>query len=263
MTNIKRMYYPIPEASKILGCTIDELYHLGATSRIEICTYIPEYHSEPFNVKVNEGGEFVFEEIEKRKKITDRFFSIGDMNLPQTAKEFFIFDCHARFLQGFFSLIPNDIINLELDRFGGIDCITPGELMTPFYSGFDIHLSNLNDISIPCERLVIMAQALDNFDIEKIAKHPGSEGGGEAKGKPNASKQSKLIKALLEIQYGVGASNNINALINEERGTGELLKDLQLLGIKPPMTRKALSGWLDDIELDYVGNSTSVGISKK
>ncbi|MNH30800.1 hypothetical protein D3C79_911140 [compost metagenome] len=74
----------------------------------------------------------------------------------------------------------------------------------------------------------------------------------------------KLIKALIEINYGVGSSEKPRNLLNEDRGTGELLEDFHRMGIAPPVSGSTLAAYLKHVELDYVNIPTlAVGISKK
>lgn len=262
MSNIKKIYHPLNDAAKILNCTVSDIYHLGATRRIEICTYIPKVKLSPFNVLIKENGDFVYNEMEVKDFIGDRFFYMENFTLPSRNEYFtYFFDCKADTLGGFFALNAEDIINFELKLNDEYSVIEPDSLMTSFFSAYDFEMINIGGVKVKESSLVIMDEAIKDFDNTQdgvIAV------GNDEKRKPNTTKQNKFIKSLIDLQYGKGASENIYSLINEERGTGDLLKDFQLSGIKPPVTAKTLKTWLDGVELDYVEIPTSrKEISKK
>ncbi|MCV3255520.1 hypothetical protein OGZ09_13380, partial [Escherichia albertii] len=54
MKDFPRVYYTLPMAAKKLGCTVDDILHLGATNRLEICAYISER-----DIEENENEETI------------------------------------------------------------------------------------------------------------------------------------------------------------------------------------------------------------
>lgn len=61
MKDFPRVYYTLPMAAKKLGCTVDDILHLGATNRLEICAYISER-----DIEENENEETIDLFITKR-----------------------------------------------------------------------------------------------------------------------------------------------------------------------------------------------------
>lgn len=253
MKNIKRKYYPLAEASKVLNCSINDIYHLGATRRIEICMFIPKTTITPFYINLDEGDKFLYQSIKGKGFLMDDYFSLDDLSV---AKEGFIgggFYCEFETLSGFFSLFSEDIMKFEFIH-DDLEGIEPTALFSTYSSNYDIELFNVVGVKATRSNLVIMADAIENFDVSKVGSIKNLDN--SIKRTPNASKQNKLIKSLIEIHYGLGSSENIRSLLNEDRGTGEMLLDFQKSGIIPPVTGRALAGWLEDVEIERVEITT-------
>lgn len=264
----KRLYYPLPEAARKIGCSMNDMFHYISTKAIEPSVFVdvdfstfPEDRSMHVVMKENVMHAPTFHCLDEFFYLKENGWIISDLNYSDKQGAGDISGYYAKKLHGFFYIEHSNIIDFEFNE--------DAEL---WIESLLVKLQNKSDsviyidfmdspIKVDLNKLCVMSHEMDNIkENGQFHIYNGDINLGELQPVKNVneSKQAKLIKALIEIQYGVGSSSNINALINEERGTGELLKDLQLLGIKPPVTRKALKGWLDGVELDYVGISTPI-----
>ncbi|HEY2455558.1 MAG TPA: hypothetical protein VGI71_23665 [Scandinavium sp.] len=255
MKNIDRMYYPLNEAAEKMNFNVQDLLHLGATGRMEICAYIPKTTTNAFSVQVRENGEFVYEQIKKRAEVWDKFYLIENVSFVECSRKAIMFECQADTLSGFFALHSQDIVKFEFNRKDDFEIETTS-LMTPYTSGYDFHLFDVQGVKITKNNLVVMAVNLEDFNSSQVAKRPGEGRGDDKKSVPNINKQARLIKTLIRIHYGERDANNPRGLL--EPG-GELLNDLDKLGIRPPVSGKSLKTWLEDVELEYVEISKNDG----
>ncbi|EOI7480169.1 hypothetical protein [Yersinia enterocolitica] len=262
----ERLYYPLNEAAEKLGCSIKDIIHYGATGALKICIYInydaeekkPVMHLGLSNKKANEVDEFNI--------ISGEGWFISGIGFNEYKNnEILSSGYYAKHISGFFYIIEDDLVPIEFDL--------EQESLKLYHVSTGIEENDLEDnidisfimlgISVPVRNLCVMAKHIKELTGKK-SEMPSFDGSNKKIRKPNANKQSKLIKALIEICYGVGSSENPYSLINEERGTGDMLEDFQRMGINPPITGKTLSDYLKDVELDYVQIPTvSVDISKK
>jgi len=248
MKSLDRMYYPLPEAAEKIGFNIQDLLHLGATGRLEICAFIPKIEKLVFDVEVRENGEFVYEQIKKNGEIWDRYYLIENITLIDDSNKQIMFDCQADTLSGFFALYSQDIVRFEFNRKDDFE-IGPTKIFTPTSSGYDFGFFGVQGIKISRDNLVVMAAEVNDFDLSMTARRPGDDRGDSKEIIPNKNKQAKLIKSLLHILYGKKDADSPRGLL--EPG-GELLSDLDKLGIRPPVSGKSLKAWLDDVDLEYM-----------
>lgn len=254
----KRLYYPLAQAAIELKCTVKDLIHFGAIGEVEICTLI-----DFFRLK------YICDPDEEKPEI----YSQG---------KYFYFDC--------FSWLP-DWKGMILEGCGGLLHVNKATLLkldlgqvhptrdrallhfpkcnfpSPMYTNGGMISDEIDFDYFTEDKFYITEDEMrkiksTNFEIHSISilsepllYHSSTLKKPLSKKTENA--KSKLIKALIEIQYGRGSSDTVRSLLNEERSTGDMLADFDLMGIKPPVTGRTLADWLKDIELDYVENPTS------
>lgn len=200
MNGIKRAYYPLPMAADKMGCSVDDLLHLGATNRLEICAYVSGVTESndhcTFNVFI--GNDKYHDEIENNNSIQHDFFIIALFNYND--KLFFDDDHNPKFesiygnmLQGFFALNSESLVAVELSRYDDGMNININELTTPKVFGEPIKIANIDGLSVSEDKLVVLGSELEAFSPTTVAKYPGSE-----KETPKTiAKKSQLIPALL------------------------------------------------------------------
>ncbi len=263
----ERLYYPLVEAAEKMECSVKDIIHYGATDALKICIYI-DYSTEEnksllrlnlSNSKLNEMDDF--------NNISGDGWSINGVYLNDSkADKLLSSGYYAENISGFFYVMAHYLVPVEFNS-------EQSNLKLNYVStGWDDDLVEdigvdfmFLGVSFPVKNLCVMAKDINELtEKNKNSKMPSFDDERKKLPKPNANKQSKLIKALIEINYGKGASENPHSLLNEERGTGEMLEDFQRMGISPPVSGSTLATYLRDVELDYVEIPTrDVSISKK
>ncbi|VXD02912.1 conserved hypothetical protein [Enterobacterales bacterium 8AC] len=260
-----RLYYPLPEAAAKMGCSVNDIIHYASTGAMNISVFIDvDFKNEPdryigvgFSNEVKNSPGFYDDLVGKYLK--DHGWIINDLEHLERAGNWNHPGYYGKSIYGFFYIGDSNIVNLE---FSGDDNILIDSLFvkSSYDSNNDVLISFMGiPISVNVKYLCVMASEFNNikeygnFQVFAGDLDIASEKRTRVQ---NGSKQNKLIKALIEIAYGKGSSEKPRSLLNEERGTGDFLIDLQKMGIKPPVTGSTLADYLKDIELDYVGIPT-------
>lgn len=256
----ERLYYPLPEAAENLGCSVKDIIHMGATGALQLSVFIPKW-SEHENGKVNIFFAGLYDDLE-RFSIDDYTGLRGDgwsisgvYKVPVNEEIDSDTDSFsARYLNGFFDVDHNSLVEYEFDleneflRLHTLHASENHEGYGPItihsYSGFNFQSKYLCVMSVNIGKVGHSNSSLPMTEIEKPEK------------KYNENKQSKMIKALIEIHYGFGASGKARSMLNTERNTGEMLADFDRAGIRAPVSGKVLAEWIKDTELEYVDIST-------
>lgn len=259
------LYCKLDRAAKLLNCEPIDLIHLGVVGGIELCIMLRGFYSEVFLTKEHlllgdelalikrfcQYSAFRFKEIDKDKSWMD--------GIEWVSEEIF---CAKGYADGLWAL-TDGIENLEC--FG--EMTHHGTLFLPG-SNQNIVISHTVELDEKNPYLPVNITLNDVYitksDIDKIMSGNIGELSINTKVRDDIyevksvsriteNKKNKLIKALIEIAYGNGASERPRSLLNEERLTGELLLDLHKMGIEPPVTGSTLAAYLKGVELDYVG----------
>lgn len=204
MNGLARAYYPLPLAAKKLNCSVEDILHLGATNRLEICAYVQGVEEKEdyctFNVFFEEEYEedIVREIRENNSVITDMyevalFNKLDSMVLKENELKFRSW--YANHLKGFFALPSEYLIDIELSILDDWSYLSPRELYTPNNYGRRLHLANIDCLSIPENRLVVFNSELLGFDSSTTPKYPGS--GNETP--KTAAKKSQIILSLIKL----------------------------------------------------------------
>lgn len=248
----ERLYYPISEAAKKLNCSVSDVIHMGATGVVDFSIYISfwrETEKERFNIFT-----FDMDESDIHNSLRGKGWSVSGIypekvEGKEDRKVFFI-----KSLNGFFKLLPSNLIDLEFDK----DLITfkvNSLKVSSEETDFDeVLIHSFYGVQLPVKNLCIMAP-----DMSAISSRKGELPESDADSAPkrvNTNKQAKMIKALIEIQYGKGASEKARSLLNTERDNGEMLADFDAAGIRPPVSGKVLAEWIKEVDLEYVDKST-------
>ncbi|MDD9246576.1 hypothetical protein PVM12_21425 [Enterobacter soli] len=264
---ISRLYYPLEEAAEYLKCSIKDVIHLGAIGILKISIYIPHWNEkegESFSVYYNglvvdaeqyRYGDFL--------GLTGESWEIAGI-YEYTAKDNDFYKQGAKLVKlfnGFFYLVPRNLTELEFDIDAEKIRVNTLFASDDFDSMGAVILDSPLGVKFPAKYLCVMLEELEGIE-DKRGRMPSAESD-RPRRKPNENKQAKMIKALIELQYGVGAADKARSLLNTERGTGEMLADFDRAGIRPPVSGRVLSEWIKDIDLETVGISTEkVDISK-
>lgn len=241
--NLGRMYYPLSKAASLLGgCDEDDLIHYGGTGQIEICYYF------------------------------DGFFESVRLIKPETASgtiivrySIFTYSAGVGYFRGLYALSKDSLHSIEFllkSSRASVSISTP-KVGDEIIYDFEIYDEIIFNSQFDKSRLFITADEINRITGKNPISH-SSFAFDTPTHTPNTNKQSQFIKALIEIYYGAGKSDNARSILNTERNTGEMLADFDRAGIKPPVSGKTLADWLRDVELDYVDISTGKKeISKK
>lgn len=258
------LYCKLDRAAKLLNCEPVDLIHLGVVGGIELCVMLQGFHSEVFLTKEQllAGDELIsikqfgqYSAFHFKKEDKDKSWM---EDIEWESEEVF---CAKGYAYGLW-VLTDGIEHLEYSG----EMIHRGALFQPG-SNKSIVISN----SVGLDENDSYSSVTVNFndiyitksDIDKVMSGNVGElsintkvGGDVCEVKSvsrvTENKKNKLIKALIEIAYGKGASERPRSLLNEERSTGELLIDLHKMGIEPPVTGSTLAAYLKDVELDYV-----------
>lgn len=264
----ERLYYPLPDAARYIGCSVADIIHMGATGVVNISIYIPswiEKDNERFMIFYN-GLDVVADStrLGDYLDLNGEGWSVSGIHKCSPEDDDLIKrDVKAiKFLSGFFYVSNRCLTELEFDvnsEFLKINTLYAGG---GFYDEETVVINSVLGVIFPVKYLCLMAGELRDIS-SKVGKIPRPEMDSLAK-QPNTNKQSKMIKALIELMYGSGSSEKARSLLNTERDTGEMLADFDKNGIKPPVSGKQLAEWLKDVELEYVEiSSAKVETSQK
>lgn len=254
----KRLYYPLLQAAAELDCSVRDLIHFGAIDEIEICALVKsfklKYFCDPDEDKpeiYNQGKYFYF----------DRFIW-----LPER-KGMILHGCGGLLHVNKATLLKIDLNQDRCTRDKALLHFPKGNFPTPMYTNGGMTSDDIDFDYFTEDMLYITEDEMSRIKSTDFNKHSISilneplcspdSALKTSSSKKTENAKSKLIKALIEIHYGKGSSDSARSLLNEERGTGEMLHDFDLNGIDPPVTGKTLAGWLKDVDLDYVESSTS------
>ncbi|BEN51574.1 hypothetical protein [Serratia nevei] len=266
------LYCRLERAARILECEICDIIHLGIIGGIELCVMLNGLACEIITDDeslIRGGSGSVTPEV--RRYLTN--FSYFDFNTinrrdgewePEILEE----DEGVFSAKGYaFGLwVLNDGMNsLEFSD----EMLHSGALFMPGSDG-RVVISPENNEELLNVKIKLNDIYVTKNDIERIINGEVSDSDFKFKAhgdsnrklkntttKASENKKDKLIKAMIEIFYGYGASGKIRSLINEERNTGELLLDFQKNGIKPPVSSKTLASWMEDVDIERVVSSTS------
>lgn len=265
---IHRLYYPLEEAAVFLNCSVKDVVHLGAIGVLKISIYIPgwyEIEKESFSIFYNglavDADQYRYGEY---LGLSGESWEInGIYNYIPKDNDFYQKDTKlVKHFNGFFYLVPRNLTELEFDINADTIKINTLYATEDFDDMGAVILDSPIGVLFPSRYLCVMFEELENIQ-EKSGKIPAPESD-RPKRKPNENKQAKMIKALIEIHYGLGQSDRARSLLNTEKNSGEMLADFDKAGIRPPVSGKVLSDWLKDVELDTVEISrVRMDISKK
>lgn len=248
----ERLYYPISEAAKKLNCSISDVIHMGATGVLNFSIYLPawqESEKDRFNVFT-----FSIDESEKQGSLRGKGWSISGIYHEKIDGEKDRIVSFARSLNGFFSLSAQNLIELEFDVGAPLFKVNSLKVRTNETEVDEILIHSFYGVMLPVKNLCIMASDMDDINTRK-GELPESDADSAPK-RVNTNKQAKMIKALIEILYGKGASERARSLLNTERDNGEMLADFDAAGIRPPVSGKVLAEWIKEVDLEYVDKST-------
>ncbi|EKQ3860598.1 hypothetical protein PX967_002579 [Escherichia coli] len=206
MKDFPRVYYTLPMAAKKLGCTVDDILHLGATNRLEICAYISERdieeneNEETIQIFLShDDEEFYLEDINRNNCIRKDMFCIALFKFSYISEKSRskgrYSSLYANLLNGFFAIPSEFLLDIELS--GLLDDVTvkPYQLLTPKQYGRQILIANFPDISIQENRLVVFDSEISNFDMLARPKFPG----GERESPKTAAKRNEVIYSLIKL----------------------------------------------------------------
>lgn len=245
------------------GCEVEDLLHWGELGAIRLATRLPFGAYNDASICIS--GESKEEIINKIKKMD--IMNVGSYNLPgacsfnlereldehidkarSSEKEIVLNECS---INGVWDI--EYIFDIEE---GGVVCrdftLSAECEDLNLYVEYDEYLIDRKD-------LLITKKYIEKISGKKgrsigIQPHLNNKNVTMRKNSYTVmdNKKNKLIKALIEISYGKGSSEKPRSLLNENRGTGDLLLDLQKMGIQPPISGSTLAEYLKDVELDYV-----------
>ena len=198
-----RVYYPLDLAAKKMNCSTEDILHLGATNRLEICAYIKGVELSPdgfnFNVTFDEDDEYVLNEITENKCIISDLYQIilfeYNDNTIISEVDLKPRGWYANDLNGFFAMCSNDLVDIELS--GGLTSfeVNISELSTPNIDDRKpIEITNINDLVITENMLVVMGKEIENFNASVA---PSIRGKIDAP--KTEAKKAELIYCLLKM----------------------------------------------------------------
>ncbi|NUH56251.1 hypothetical protein HUK76_21605 [Citrobacter portucalensis] len=205
MDNLSRVYHTLPMAAKKMGCTVDDILHLGATNRLEICAYIDgveqRYDYCTFNVFFdNEDSEkCLAKTIRKYNSIFTEMYEISLFNYNDELRieneDVRFQGLYANHMKGFFAIPSEFLVEIELSGVCDIINLSPRYIDTPKGYGDYIRLDNIDGLSIPESRLVIFDSEISGFNYEKKPKYAG----GERESPKTRAKKAEIIPALIKL----------------------------------------------------------------
>ncbi|WP_447886457.1 hypothetical protein [Serratia fonticola] len=261
----------LDRATRIIGggCEVEDLLHWGEIGAIRLSTKIPFGSFSEANIVFY--GESRNEIIRKIKAMD--YTNVNSYVLPGACS----FNLEGDLLSHIDESRSSDesivltrcsingvwdieyIFDVELNGVVGRDFTTSIPFVgLDIYKGFDCYIE-YDEYFVSKKDLLVTRKFIEKIMGRKgkvigVQPHVDNKTVRQRKSSNSLTdnKKNKLIKALIEIAYGKGSSEKPRSLLNEERGTGEMLIDFHKMGIEPPVTGSTLADYLKDVELDYV-----------
>ncbi|EHU9814496.1 hypothetical protein ACNCNJ_001409 [Escherichia coli] len=191
----ERIYYPLPEAAKKLGCTLNDIYHFAAIGALNISVYFPNCHpckslvipkSLVENIDVDSGGMLQGERwvITGMKPVGSDFEWVNYFGVASyLAKNF----C------GFFYLNRESFSELE---FIGNDARIVSSFFSTRPESENWECQIMSDGAIEIDRRFLCVMAKDLEHIKDVGTMPGRKMGESPK---TLAKKAELIPALIKL----------------------------------------------------------------
>lgn len=266
----ERLYYPLPEAAEKLERPVRDVIHFGATGALNISIYIKHWMEteeskfvvvyDSFTVDADQDSFGDFKSIEGDGWGIRGIYknNLPESDIAQSAT-------FVKWFGGFFYISPSDLVDFEFNHNSEMITIHFLETHTSEDVSGSVQLNNLKGIEIPARYICIMEDDINSINQSGEIPQPSEEN--TVKRKPNENKQGQLIKWLIELNYGVGASDNMYELMKEgskEIQPGEMRADFEKTGFKIPAGYKTVQSWVDNVDLEPLEISKSpMEISKK
>ncbi|EFE5032289.1 TPA: hypothetical protein OB753_002499 [Escherichia coli] len=208
MKDFPRIYYTLPMVAKKLGCTVDDVLHLGATNRLEICAYIGEndllFSENKCSARVifeDDSESYYVEQIKKRNVIDTDMYNISYFHYNDDCVEdtdtgiFRLPGWYANYLKGFFAIPSRYLVDVELSGPCNAVDVKPQHLYTIKAHYKKLYLAEIFGLCIPEERLVVFENELSNFDYAAKPVY----GGGDRESPKTAAKRNEVIYSLIKL----------------------------------------------------------------
>ncbi|ELR2958317.1 hypothetical protein R3Q45_003913 [Escherichia coli] len=208
MKDFPRIYYTLPMAAKKLGCTVDDILHLGATNRLEICAYIGEndllISENKCSARVifeDDSESYYVEQIKERNVIDSDMYKISYLHYNDDYVEdtdtgiFRLPGWYANYLKGFFAIPSQYLVDVELSGPHNAVDVKPQHLYTIKAHYKKLYLAGIWGLFIPEERLVVFENELSNFDYAAKPVY----GGGDRESPKTIAKKAEIIPALIKL----------------------------------------------------------------
>ena len=249
----ERKYYSINDAADKLECSVNDLLHYASIGIIDLCIYL--------DLKCDVDAKIIHLNIPPQKisEIDDDFhrldgdkWSIGDLKFLISEGSNDISGYYSGRLFGFFYVPSTEALRAEFSQ----EEVRISFISTnpEYYDGEDIEINLLKDGGEIFDKkcFCLMASELDKLNSIGSGDFPKKKGSSDHYPAGNENKKNKLIKALIEITYGKGASENIYNLMREgskEKSPGDMIMDFETRGFKLPAGYKTVQSWIDNVEI--------------
>jgi hypothetical protein len=204
----ERLYYPLPEAADMLGCTIRDVIHMGAAGVIDLSIYINSW-IESSDVKPNERLMVFFDGLDENPEefckldlisLSGDRWSLSGIYEPQPELDssFKAILRYARIINGFFYLSSYNLIDFEFDY--PCDYIWLNSLTAELdFKGFgDVKLHSFHKIKFPSKSICVMADSIKKIK-EKTSVFPDISPDKKVESPKTSAKKSELILQLLKL----------------------------------------------------------------
>lgn len=266
----ERKYYSINDAAIKLGCSVNDILHYASVGLLNLCVYL--------DLKCNVDEKNIYLNIppEKINQIDDCFqildgdkWTVGNIKFMVCGEnDNKISGFYSGELFGFFYIHSTEVLRAEFTQDEEVK-ISFLSTNPEDYDGDDVEISLLKDGGeiFKKSNFCLMASEIKNLDSTESGQFPKQKESSDRLRGGNDNKKNKFIKALIEITYGPGSSDNIYALMREgskNSPPGYIVTDFEQRGFKLPAGHKTVQGWVNDAELESLEISKpSMEISKK
>lgn len=193
-----RLYYPLPEAAKKIGCSIKDIIHYGAIGAINLSVYISLHHSDDGSwFHLNLPSDKV-KDIDELSGLSGDGWSIDFVEFKSVSNGFMVEGYYARAISGFFYIDSHPLIDAE---FSDLEKITLSGVSTSPepYAGNGIDVSFLlgNQLSINTSKLCVRLADIEG--IKLFGSMPDGRDINKKESIKTVAKKEKIIKGLLMI----------------------------------------------------------------
>ncbi|HFS5811132.1 TPA: hypothetical protein ACH0TE_003845 [Citrobacter farmeri] len=214
----ERLYYPLPDVAKKLGCSVNDVIHYGAIGALNISAYITLHHGREgswFHLNMPQSK---IDDIDLFSMLRGDGWAIDFVEFKMKSDIFPLDGYYAKSISGFFYVDGYNLISHEFNESADVSLVAVSTL--PGYIDGDCIDINFQMHNLKLDRSFLCIRSSDLDFINENVSMPSKDSSFESK--KTSSKKSELIFYLLKMipeLSGVDLENEkitkITAMIEE------------------------------------------------